>query len=158
MQGATIEWTGVIGQPRDFSRNWSYTALSRAREPVEILLVDERAHLAGEREEIAPNEPVELNQHHPFARLRERMRERDDEDLALEQMESSEQKPDQMIDRHDPIRASADRSAALPAGDAPASEGQISPTRARIYSLEEQLQAIHERLGARRSCSSSAGP
>ena len=30
-----VEWAGVIGQPQDFSRNWSYTALSRAREPVE---------------------------------------------------------------------------------------------------------------------------
>jgi ATP-dependent exoDNAse (exonuclease V) alpha subunit len=29
MQGGTVEWSGVIGHPHDFSRNWSYTALSR---------------------------------------------------------------------------------------------------------------------------------
>ena len=34
IQGGTIEAATVVGQPGDFSRNWSYTALSRAREPV----------------------------------------------------------------------------------------------------------------------------
>ena len=27
MQGATVEWAGLIGQARDFSRNWAYTPL-----------------------------------------------------------------------------------------------------------------------------------
>ena len=29
VQGATVEWAGVVGRPEDFTRNWSYTALSR---------------------------------------------------------------------------------------------------------------------------------
>jgi ATP-dependent exoDNAse (exonuclease V) alpha subunit len=40
IQGATVEWAGVVGRPEDFTRNWSYTALSRAREPTELFLLD----------------------------------------------------------------------------------------------------------------------
>jgi ATP-dependent exoDNAse (exonuclease V) alpha subunit len=39
-QGATVEWAGVVGRPEDFTRNWSYTALSRAREPTELFILD----------------------------------------------------------------------------------------------------------------------
>ena len=31
IQGGTVQWAGVVGRPEDFTRNWSYTALSRAR-------------------------------------------------------------------------------------------------------------------------------
>ena len=31
MQGGTVEWAGVVAEPRDLTRGWSYTALSRAR-------------------------------------------------------------------------------------------------------------------------------
>lgn len=31
MQGGTVELAGVVAQPRDLARGWSYTALSRAR-------------------------------------------------------------------------------------------------------------------------------
>ena len=40
IQGATVEWAGVVGRPEDFTRNWSYTALSRAREPTELFIID----------------------------------------------------------------------------------------------------------------------
>ena len=40
VQGATVEWAGVVGRPEDFTRNWSYTALSRAREPTELFILD----------------------------------------------------------------------------------------------------------------------
>ena len=30
-QGATVDWAGVIGRPEEFTRQWAYTALSRAR-------------------------------------------------------------------------------------------------------------------------------
>jgi hypothetical protein len=29
--GATVEWVGVIGRPSEFTREWAYTSLSRAR-------------------------------------------------------------------------------------------------------------------------------
>jgi hypothetical protein len=85
MQGATVHWAAVVGQPGDFSRNWSYTALSRAREPTEILLVDEPSRVHEERVEIAP--APDTQHQGPLERMAARMRERDDEDLALEQLE-----------------------------------------------------------------------
>jgi ATP-dependent exoDNAse (exonuclease V) alpha subunit len=39
IQGGTVEWAGVVGHPDDFTRNWSYTALSRARQPTELFLI-----------------------------------------------------------------------------------------------------------------------
>ena len=94
MQGGTVEWAGVIGQAEDFSRNWSYTALSRARQPTQILLIDEPTQGEQVRQEIAPADPP--REQTPLERLAVRMRERDDEDLALEQLERTEtvQTPD----------------------------------------------------------------
>jgi hypothetical protein len=40
IQGGTAEWAGVVGRPEDFTRKWSYTALSRAREATELFLID----------------------------------------------------------------------------------------------------------------------
>jgi hypothetical protein len=126
LQGGTVEWSGVIGRPRDFSRNWAYTALSRAREPIEIFLVDAPAH--EEREEYAPglrNGP----RSDALCRMAARMRERDEEDLALEQLEHGPPPPDRKLEhKHDP---------ATPDG---------SPTRVRVYALEQQLQTIHDQL------------
>src|SRR5450755_1892781 len=85
MQSGTVDWAAVIGQPQEFSRNWSYTALSRAREPTGIYLVDEPNRGQQEREQIAPAN--ELPERDPVSVMGRRMRERDDEDLALEQLE-----------------------------------------------------------------------
>jgi hypothetical protein len=130
MQGATVHWVGVIGQPHDFSRNWSYTALSRAREPVELYLIDEPGRAEQERDEIAPS-----RRHGridgPLEQMSRRMRERDDEDLALEQ-----------LDRPAPQTQQRGQ-------DGPdAAVGFVSPARTRLYELELQLQEIHEQLRA----------
>jgi conjugative relaxase-like TrwC/TraI family protein len=85
MQGGTVQWAGVIGQADDFTRNWSYTALSRARHPSQLLLIDEPTRGEQARHEIAPAGPPRETT--PLERLAARMRERDDEDLALEQLE-----------------------------------------------------------------------
>jgi hypothetical protein len=37
--GATVTWAGVLGRPEDFTREWAYTALSRAREKTVLHLV-----------------------------------------------------------------------------------------------------------------------
>jgi hypothetical protein len=127
MQGATVEWAGVIGQPGDFSRNWSYTALSRAREPVEVFVVDEPGRADEEREEIAPVHRQRA--HLPIERMAARMRERDDEHLALEQLEPSGQERD------------------------------VSSARERIYELERQLDAIRaerKRLRSKRPTPSTS--
>jgi hypothetical protein len=35
--GATVEWARVIGRPSEFTREWAYTSLSRARARVSVL-------------------------------------------------------------------------------------------------------------------------
>ena len=42
-QGATVERAVVVGPPEDFTNEWAYTALSRARDPVHVHLIAERA-------------------------------------------------------------------------------------------------------------------
>jgi len=78
MQGATVEWAGVIGSPEDFTRNWSYTALSRAREPTEVRVVAQDSGWEQARAEIAPADGF---QRPP----------------ALEQLERAMQRPDEQV-------------------------------------------------------------
>src|SRR4029453_18329551 len=70
IQGATVEWAGVVGRPEDFTRNWSYTALSRAREPTELFVIDSPTERELDRTEIAPEQAVELgDERTPVERL-----------------------------------------------------------------------------------------
>jgi conjugative relaxase-like TrwC/TraI family protein len=56
-QGATFEWAGVIGRPEEFTRQWAYTALSRARGQTTIHLIMEPGTRERERELYAPRAP-----------------------------------------------------------------------------------------------------
>jgi hypothetical protein len=141
IQGGTVEWAGVVGQPGDFTRNWSYTALSRAREPTLIWLIDEPTRAQQARIDVAPAEQAERRRD-PVGRMSRRMRERDDEDLALEQLE-----------RADPRRElEPDSVAAIqPAPQQPDPEPpelRVSPTRARIYELDAQLADVQAQLAS----------
>jgi ATP-dependent exoDNAse (exonuclease V) alpha subunit len=82
MQGATVEWAAVIGSPRSFTRNWSYPALSRSRDPTELFIAAPLSPHAAERAEIAPAESTVGPK--PLQTLSQMMRRRDDEDLALD--------------------------------------------------------------------------
>jgi hypothetical protein len=85
MQGATVEAAIVVATPGDLTAGWSYTALSRARASTRLLIHDdqhsreradhapERAHKPASREELV-------------SRAGRRMLERDDQDLAVEQL------------------------------------------------------------------------
>jgi conjugative relaxase-like TrwC/TraI family protein len=88
IQGGTVEWAGVVGHPDDFTRNWSYTALSRARDATEIFLIDTPTERQLDRAEIAPDHPKELgDERTPRERLDAAMRRRDDDDLALDRID-----------------------------------------------------------------------
>jgi len=88
-QGGTVERAIVIGGPEDFSRNWGYTALSRAREATEVMLIAERAARPG-REEAPPGEDPYRSTEQTLDTLARRLREPDAEDLALEQLERAD--------------------------------------------------------------------
>ena len=88
-QGATVEWAGVVGRPEDFTRNWSYTALSRAREPTELFILDTPTDRELDRMEIAPGQARGPGDERTLvARLEAAMRCRDDEDLALDRIDT----------------------------------------------------------------------
>jgi hypothetical protein len=86
MQGGTVEHAIVVASPQDLTRGWSYTALSRARGETLLLLRDSAGEVGG-REEYAPTarpqpaEPADL-----LSRVARQMLERDDEDLAIDQL------------------------------------------------------------------------
>jgi chromosome segregation ATPase len=89
VQGATVEWAGVVGRPEDFTRNWSYTALSRAREPTELFLIDTPTERELDRAEIAPDQARGLGDERTLIeRVEAAMRCRDDEDLALDRIDA----------------------------------------------------------------------
>jgi len=84
-QGGTVERAIVIGGPEDFSRNWGYTALSRARESTQVMLIAERAARPGREENTG--EELYRSSEQTLDTLARRLREPDAEDLALEQLE-----------------------------------------------------------------------
>jgi conjugative relaxase-like TrwC/TraI family protein len=127
IQGATVEWAGVVGRPEDFTRNWSYTALSRAREPTELFVLDTQTERELDRAEIAPGHARGLgDQRTPVERLETAMRCRDDEDLAL--------------DRLDAERAR---------GPAHVETAHTTPSVARpsVVELQAELAELRERIG-----------
>ena len=131
IQGGTVEWAGVVGHPDDFTRNWSYTALSRARQPTELFLIDAPTERELDRADIAPHQPAELrDERTPVERLEAAMRRRDDEDLALDRID------------HIASRPASDRT------HAPASPGTASELSQRpLDQLRTELAQLHEQIG-----------
>lgn len=85
MQGATVEAAIVVATPSDLTAGWSYTALSRARAATRLLIHDE--HRARERADHAPERAHQSASHEELlSRTGRRMLERDDQDLAVEQL------------------------------------------------------------------------
>ena len=131
VQGATVEWAGVVGRPEDFTRNWSYTALSRAREPTELFILDTCTERELERTEIAPGQARELrDERTPIQRLEVAMRCRDDEDLALDRIDA-ERSPARLEPTH------AGTSVARPS--VVELQAELTQLRARIGQYPEHL-------------------
>jgi hypothetical protein len=85
MQGGTVEQAFVLASPRDLTAGWSYTALSRARGETRLLIYEDQ--LAADRSEFAPEDLAQaVGRGDLLLRLERRMLERDDEDLAIEQL------------------------------------------------------------------------
>jgi AAA domain len=131
IQGGTVEWAGVVGHPDDFTRNWAYTAISRAREPTELFLIDAPTERELDRADIAPNQPAELgDQRTPIERLDAAMRRRDDEDLALDRIDHTGTPPQSDRDLTD------------------AGLGMASDLSLRsVDQLRNELAQLHQRIG-----------
>ena len=53
-QSGTVEWSGVLGRPEEFTREWAYSALSRARDQTVIHVITERSERERDREDYGP--------------------------------------------------------------------------------------------------------
>jgi conjugative relaxase-like TrwC/TraI family protein len=82
-QGATVERAQVIGTPEDFTNEWAYTALSRARDPVTVHLIAQPTDRS-DRAEFAPADHARTSGE-AIEAMRAAMRRREREDLALDQ-------------------------------------------------------------------------
>ncbi len=83
-QGATVDWAGVIGRPEEFTREWAYTALSRAREQTVIHLIGEQPAHELQRHQYAPVER-DRGGTETLTALQRAMTRSESEPLALEQ-------------------------------------------------------------------------
>ena len=82
-QGATLEWAGVVGLPGEFSREWAYTSLSRAKQTTRIYVVSGHTQAEEERKEYATVMDAETDRQKVLGRLAARMEKRDLEEAAL---------------------------------------------------------------------------
>ncbi len=132
IQGATVEWAGVVGRPEDFTRNWSYTALSRAREPTELFLIDTPTERELDRAEIALGQARGLrDERTPIKRLEAAMRQRDDEDLALDRIDTER--------NHGPAQLEPTHARLL---------AEVTIARPSVGELQAELKRLRERIGS----------
>jgi hypothetical protein len=143
-----VEWAGVVGRPEDFTRNWSYTALSRAREPTELFLVDTQTERELDRAEIAPGQARGLrDERTPIERLETAMRCRDDEDLALDRLDAE---PNRGPARLQPAHARLPAEATIAPPPVAELQAELTQLRARIGRYPEHLvDQLHAARSAR---------
>ncbi len=149
MQGGTVEAAIVVASPRDLTAGWSYTALSRARGETRLLIHDER--FSRERSDFAPEEDTPISRDDLIARVGRRMVERDDEDLAIEQLPGAA--PEPAAGRaDDPQLASGRTVAAEPPQEQAAARAEpatpATPSTERWRELEERMEQFREQLAA----------
>jgi hypothetical protein len=144
MQGGTVETALVVASPRDLTAGWSYTALSRSRGQTRLLVYDH--DLAEARGEFAPTERTPLAVRSDLlARVQWHMLERDDEDLAIEQLPGAGRADDPELTGSRKIASepAQERGAALtePA-PAAATRAQLRELGERVEQLQAQLRAL----------------
>jgi hypothetical protein len=144
MQGGTVEQAIVLAAPHDLTQGWSYTALSRARGETRLLITG-REPAAREREDIAP---AARSNHHEasevFERVARRMLERDDEDLAIDQLPPPAGRADDPDLSRAPVGEPLQEHAAEQAEPEPgeASPRPLTELRERVAQLQAQLAAL----------------
>jgi hypothetical protein len=146
MQGATVEQATVVATSHDLSRGWSYTALSRARGQTRLLVRDTTLD-CGERDELAPtarNAPSAPSE--VLARVARRMLDRDDQDLALDQLPAAGRADAPQLTRSqitEPLQEQAAQRAEPP--PAPPARTPLAEIREQLERLRAQLQALPTR-------------
>jgi hypothetical protein len=143
MQGGTVETATIVASPHDLTAGWSYTALSRARGHTRLLIYEDR--YAEERSEFAPTgQTPPANRDELLARVSRRMLDRDDEDLAIEQLPGAGRADDAEV-------ADAGSSATASRQEQPAARAEPSPAIAgtqRLCELGDRIQQLRTQVEA----------
>jgi conjugative relaxase-like TrwC/TraI family protein len=142
MQGGTVEHAIVVASAQDLTRGWSYTALSRARGETRLLLRDKADEAAG-REEYAPTARSQHSeQAQLLARVARQMLERDDEDLAIDQLVEAGRADDPQLTQPavEPLQEQAPDQAGTPLPEA--GRSALSQLREQIDRLRRQLESL----------------
>jgi ATP-dependent exoDNAse (exonuclease V) alpha subunit len=84
-QSGTVTWVGVIGRPEEFTREWAYTALSRARNQTVLHVIAERSDHEHEREHYGPA-VRDRSRRETLGALQRAMKHSEVEPLALERL------------------------------------------------------------------------
>ncbi len=82
-QGATVDWAAVIGRPDEFTREWAYTALSRARKSTRLHVISQASAPDQDRHQYGPGPPVRVPAE-AMAALHRAMARSQTEPLAVE--------------------------------------------------------------------------
>jgi conjugative relaxase-like TrwC/TraI family protein len=147
MQGATVEEAIVLASPHDLSAGWSYTALSRARAQTHLLISDSPHEQ--EHAELAPQDRTGTSPEELLARAQRRMLERDDEDLAIEQLPTTGADSGRATD---PDLAAAEDLQAEPHQEHAAVRAEPDPhqpaSAARLRELDTRRRALETALTA----------
>jgi conjugative relaxase-like TrwC/TraI family protein len=140
MQGATVEHAIVVASPHDLSRGWSYTALSRARGHTQLLIAD-TTPTASSRDEFAPTTRATPSKAHDLlAPVARRMLERDDEDLAVDQLAAAGRADDPQLTGARTVTPAQEQAAER--AEPPAHE-PAPPLRAIVAQLEQLRAQLH---------------
>jgi conjugative relaxase-like TrwC/TraI family protein len=145
MQGGTVEQAIVIAAPHELSAGWSYTALSRARGQTRLLVTTSQPVERG-REDIAPATRSARDASEVLARVARRMLERDDEDLAIDQLPAPGHADDPELaraPRGEPLQEHAAERAEPAQDDAP--QRSLAELRVRLEQLRAQLAGLPTR-------------
>ncbi len=138
----------MVASPRDLTAGWSYTALSRARDTTRLVVYDD--DLERERSEFAPTDQTPTaTRDELLERVGRRMLERDDEDLAIEQLPRAGRAADPDLARAqthaaDPSQEHA-AARAEPTLPATASIARLRELRERVEQLQAQLASLPTR-------------
>jgi conjugative relaxase-like TrwC/TraI family protein len=146
MQGGTVEWAGVVATQGHLTRGWSYTALTRARERTQLYLVagDPAAIVESRKERAASGPELErepVDRDTILATVATRMKERDDEDLAVDQLPNPFVVPGAPGDPEVIAAVDAD-TPVQERGAEPAPAREPAPGQLRLASIAEEIERL----------------
>jgi conjugative relaxase-like TrwC/TraI family protein len=143
MQGGTVETATVVASPHDLTAGWSYTALSRARGQTRLLIYEDRH--TEERREFAPTDQTPVTSRGELlVRVARRMLERDDEDLAIDQLPGAGRADDAEV-------ASPETNARVPRQEQGATRAEAVPATAsaeRLHELGSRVKRLRTQVAA----------